>query len=178
MTRLGFRTLIILTRLAALPTVRQVKCGAVIQLNLIIMTQHTLRFSSYSILVLVFILANCATSEIVLTGTKVKTNQGTITISELTTENSDVRTLATLKEELFVEYPDLCWGQKNEGRVQLFMDINEDGKSTNTKITRGIGMGCDIAAHSAMKSVTYNPALDVSGNPIAAIHNVTIIFKH
>lgn len=143
-----------------------------------IMIRQNFRFTFYPILVLMLILTNCSSSEIVLNGSKVNSNQGTITISELTTDNSDVQTVATFKDELFIEYPDMCWDQKNEGRVQLFMDINEQGKSINTKITRGIGMGCDIAAHKAMKNALYNPALDADGNPIAAIHNVTIIFKH
>jgi len=58
------------------------------------------------------------------------------------------------------------------------MDINEQGKSTNTKVSRGIGGGCDIAAWKAMKNATYHPALDAYGNPIAARHTVIVIFKH
>ena len=139
------------------------------------MNQQYSRFFQFLILVLIF--NNCSSSEIAFKGTAVNSNQGTILISEFTTEDLNVKTVASIKDELFIEYPDLCYGLKNEGRVQLFMDINKDGKSTNTKINRGIGMGCDIAAHSAMKNAKYYPAVDADGNPISAIHNVTIIFK-
>ena len=142
------------------------------------MAQLISNFSLFLSFVMVLFFTNCSSSEMALEGSKVNTNQGTITISELTTENPDVETVAAINGELFIEYPDMCWKPKNEGRVQLFMDINEKGVSTNTKITRGIGMGCDMAAHSALKNAIYTPALDSNGNPIAAIHNVTIIFKH
>jgi len=142
------------------------------------MAQINSKISLFLSLALLSFFTNCSSSEKALEGSKVNTNQGTITISELTTENPDVETVAAIDEELFIEYPDMCWSQKNGGRVQLFMDINEEGVSTNTKITRGIGMGCDIAAHTALKNATYTPALDSNGNPIAAIHNVTIIFKY
>ncbi len=142
------------------------------------MSQLNFRISLVFSLPLLLFFANCSSSEMAWEGSKVKTNQGTIMISELTSEDPNVQTVATIEGELFIEYPDMCWGQKNGGRVQLFMDINEKGVSTNTKITRGIGMGCDTAAHTALKNAKYTPALDVNGNPIAAIHNVTIIFKY
>ena len=142
------------------------------------MTQLNSRITLFLSLALLLLCTNCSPSEMTMEGSEVNTNQGTITISELTTENPDVETVATINDELFIEYPDMCWGQKNGGRVQLFMDINEEGESTNTKITRGIGMGCDIAAHTALKNANYTPALDANGNPIAAIHNVTIIFRY
>ncbi len=142
------------------------------------MTQLNSKISLLFYFTLFLFIANCSSSEMTLEGSNVNTNQGTITISKLKTENANVETVAAIEGDLFIEYPDMCWNQKNGGRVQLFMDINEEGVSTNTKITRGIGMGCDIAAHTALKNAKYTPALDANGNPIAAIHNVTILFKY
>lgn len=127
-----------------------------------------------------FFFNNCASTNSGNSGTEVDSNQGVITISDLRSDAGNVEQPAFFvvsPDSLFIEYPQRCWDYKIDGTVELFMDINENGESTNTKVTRGIGGGCDEAAWSTMNDSKYNPALDPENNPVSARHFVTVVFK-
>lgn len=63
-----------------------------------------------------------------------------------------------------------------EGEVRLLATITKDGNVSETKVLRGIGLGCDEAAENAVKKTRFLPGQNESG-PTTSNLTLTIKFK-
>ena len=120
-------------------------------------------------------LTSCASSD----GVLVESNQGKITISNLTIEQNGLTpgTFSNGVEQLFIEYPDMCYDLRIDGIIRIFIDIEETGEVRESLVMRGIGGDCDEAALRAIRNAEYKPAVDSDGNPVFARHWVAISFR-
>lgn len=112
--------------------------------------------------------------------TRVDTNQGTVTVSDLIVEQEGVLpgSFSDGKGQLFVEYPDRCFEAGIEGAVEITIDIRETGEIIDARVTRGIGGGCDEAALATIRNSEFEPALDLEdGMPVTVRHFVVVIFS-
>lgn len=111
--------------------------------------------------------------------TLVQTNQGQITIGDLTVEQEELipGSFSQDKEQLFIEYPDRCHDLRIDGTVQIFIDIEESGEVSDSKVMRGIGGGCDESVLRTIRDTEFNPATDNDGNPVAAQHFLDINYR-
>jgi len=73
-------------------------------------------------------------------------------------------------------YPEHALRYGLEGTVTLTARINIDGDVINTKILKGIGLGCDEAAQEAVKKTKFEPAQN-EGKIIEAEVTLNVEFK-
>jgi protein TonB len=127
------------------------------------------------LLILTMGFISCATTN----ETLVQSNQGKITISDLIVEQDELNAGSFIQEkgQLFIEYPDGCYGLRIDGTVQVFIDIETTGKVSDSKVMRGIGGGCDESVLRTIRNTEFNPATDSNGNPVAAQHFLKINFR-
>lgn len=132
-------------------------------------------FSTSIILLIISGLLSCATTS----ETRVDSNQGTVTVSDLMLEQEGVLpgSFSNGKSQLFVEYPDRCYEAGIEGAVEITIDIRETGEIIDARVTRGIGGGCDEAALATIRNSEFSPAMDIEGMPVTARHIVLITFS-
>jgi len=125
------------------------------------------------------ILMSCATTNIPENHTLAKSNRGTISVSEMRVDVGSITpgTVVGGVSALTFDYPSSCWDLRIEGMITLYVDINESGAHTESRITRGIGGGCDEAALRAFRSATYTPARLADGSPTAARHSVSVFYS-
>ncbi|CAN5314832.1 hypothetical protein BH23BAC3_BH23BAC3_21620 [soil metagenome] len=134
--------------------------------------------SFFSISILLFFISgliSCAT-----TGeTRVDSNQGTVSVSDLIIEQEGVLpgSFSDGKGQLFVEYPDRCYEAGIEGAVEITIDIRETGEIIDARVTRGIDEGCDEAALATIRNSEFNPAMGIDGMPMTARHIVLVTFS-
>jgi periplasmic protein TonB len=79
---------------------------------------------------------------------------------------------------LHVEQPGYTAAAKSariEGRVQLILDIDEQGNVINARTKNGLGYGLDEAALAASKKMRFSPATRC-GKPVAAPFLLAIRF--
>ncbi|MBA4317108.1 MAG: energy transducer TonB [Flavobacterium sp.] len=75
-----------------------------------------------------------------------------------------------------ITYPELAKKAKLEGKVYILILINEKGTVDDAKVIKGIGLGCDEAALSAVKKAKFNPGKN-GGIAIKAKLTMAINFK-
>jgi len=133
-------------------------------------------FYSTSVLILIYFgLISCGTTDV----TRVDTNQGTVTVSDLMLEQTGIlpASFSDGKGQLFVEYPESCYEEGIEGAVEIALDIRDTGEIIDARVTRGIGGGCDEAALATIRNSEFEPAMSLEdGRPMTARHMVLITF--
>ncbi len=77
----------------------------------------------------------------------------------------------------FVSYPEMARRAGIEGTVVAHLDITEEGELLESRITRGIGGGCDEAALQIIRNSIYTPAKNQNADPVSARHYVSITFN-
>jgi len=75
-----------------------------------------------------------------------------------------------------VDYPEMAKKARVEGKVYVLVLINEKGDVDDAKLIKGIGMGCDDAALSAIKKAKFTPG-KTGGSPVKAKLTMAINFK-
>ena len=75
-----------------------------------------------------------------------------------------------------ITYPDMAKRAKLEGKVYVLILINEKGAVDDAKVIKGVGLGCDEAAQSAIKKTKFNPGKN-GGVAIKAKLTMGINFK-
>ena len=138
--------------------------------------------SSFSLFLLFSLfLTNCVTTETTtkINGTAFNTGNGsTIIVGYLGTEEAAFP--GDFKEgphSVNVNYPEMARRARIEGTVIAYLDINEKGELLKSRITRGIGGGCDEATLQIIGNSTYTPAKNQNGDPVIARHYVSIKFR-
>ncbi len=76
-----------------------------------------------------------------------------------------------------LRYPEIARKAGIEGRVVLYVHVNEDGRVAETRVLKSLGeAGCDEAAMAAVKSVRWKPATR-DGKPVKVWVAIPIIFR-
>ncbi len=75
-----------------------------------------------------------------------------------------------------VVYPSLAKQQNVQGKVYLLVYINEKGDVDDVKVVKGIGMGCDEAAITAVKKHKFTPGQD-KGQNVKVKLSIALTFK-
>ncbi|MBO6523007.1 MAG: energy transducer TonB [Balneolaceae bacterium] len=76
----------------------------------------------------------------------------------------------------FARYPEMAQRAGIEGTVVAYLNINEEGELLESRITRGIGGGCDEAALQIVRNSIYTPAKNQNADPVSARHYVSVTF--
>jgi protein TonB len=74
------------------------------------------------------------------------------------------------------EYPELARRARMEGFVILQAIIDKQGNVVNVEILRGLGLGLDVSAESAVKQWKYTPTY-YNGRPVEVILTVNVVFQ-
>jgi TonB family protein len=74
------------------------------------------------------------------------------------------------------QYTDEASEAKLEGTVILKLEVHPDGRAYNIRVERGLGMGLDEQAISAVEQWTFEPALK-DGEPVTVAATVEMNFK-
>lgn len=75
-----------------------------------------------------------------------------------------------------LEYPELAENQKREGTVFIRFQLDINGRISNITAENSVGMGCDEAALSLVRSMPrWKPAVQ-GGKPVAATVRIPIRF--
>ncbi len=132
-------------------------------------------------LLLTLLVINCSTTGNITSanGTEVRTADGSsITIGYLYTEEAMFPGNFEGKPNAeFARYPEMAQRAGIEGTVIAYLDINEEGELLESRITRGIGGGCDETALGIIRNSTYTPAKNENAEPVSARHYVSIVFS-
>jgi protein TonB len=75
------------------------------------------------------------------------------------------------------EYSDEARKTKYQGAVVVEGIINLDGKVTNIKVVKGVGMGLDENAVAAVKTWRCKPAVGPSGQPVRTLVPIEVTFR-
>ena len=75
------------------------------------------------------------------------------------------------------EYSDAARKTKYQGAVVVEGIINLDGKVTNIKVVKGVGMGLDENAVAAVKTWRCKPAVGPSGQPVRTLVPIEVTFR-
>jgi len=75
-----------------------------------------------------------------------------------------------------LRYPEEAQRKNIQGRVIVNVLITNDGKVYDTKILKGLGLGCNGAAIDAIKKTKWEPA-KYKGKPVTAWVALPVIFK-
>lgn len=73
-------------------------------------------------------------------------------------------------------YPELARRARMEGFVILTAIIDKQGDVKEVEITRGLGLGLDVAALEAVRQWKYTPTF-YNGRPVEVILTVTVVFQ-
>jgi len=73
-------------------------------------------------------------------------------------------------------YTDAARHAKLEGRVILYVQIYPDGRAHNIKVQRGLGLGLDAAAVSAVKQWRFSPGRR-NGKPSIFPATIEVVFR-
>ncbi len=87
----------------------------------------------------------------------------------------DVALFKYLKEN--IKYPDLARESDIQGTVYVSFVINKKGEIVKTKITRGIGGGCDEEAMRVLKSMPAWTPGKQNGNAVSVAYSVPVKFR-
>ena len=75
-----------------------------------------------------------------------------------------------------IEYPELAYANRVEGKVILKVSIDENGKVTEAHIVRGIGFGCDESALESITKCDFKPGV-LNGKKIKTTISIPVLFK-
>jgi protein TonB len=75
-----------------------------------------------------------------------------------------------------ITYPDTAQRTKTEGKVYVFIYVNENGDVDEVKVVKGIGMVYDEEAVKAIKKTKFTPAMD-KGVAVKAKFSLALVFK-
>ncbi|PIP86417.1 hypothetical protein COW82_02215 [Candidatus Campbellbacteria bacterium CG22_combo_CG10-13_8_21_14_all_43_18] len=74
------------------------------------------------------------------------------------------------------EYPELARRARLEGYVILEATIDREGNVVNVNVLRGLGLGLDEAARTAVSEWKYTPTT-YNGRPVEIKMNITVVFE-
>jgi TonB family protein len=75
------------------------------------------------------------------------------------------------------DYSDEARKARLAGEVLLEFTVLPDGKATNIRVIRSLGMGLDEKAIEAVRKWQFKPATGPSGKPVAAITQIQVMFQ-
>jgi protein TonB len=75
------------------------------------------------------------------------------------------------------QYSDEAREAKLQGAVTLLVLVGADGRASQIRIVRGIGLGLDDRAVQAIRSWKFVPALDASRRAVRAWVTVEAVFR-
>jgi protein TonB len=75
------------------------------------------------------------------------------------------------------DYSDAARKAKLAGEVRLEFTVLPDGKATNIRVVKSLGMGLDEKAIEAVSKWQFKPATGPSGRPVAAITQIQVTFQ-
>jgi TonB family protein len=67
--------------------------------------------------------------------------------------------------------------KKYQGTVTLLVVITAEGRATNIRVVRGLGMGLDEEAIAAVKNWKFKAALGTGGRPVAVTTPIEVTFR-
>lgn len=75
-----------------------------------------------------------------------------------------------------LRYPEAAEEAGVEGRVIVQFTVDEEGRVTDARVVRGIGMGCDEAAVEAVKLARFKPGMQ-RGRPVKVRMSLPVTFR-
>lgn len=75
------------------------------------------------------------------------------------------------------QYSDEARKAKYQGTVVLMVVITADGRGTDIRVAKGIGMGLDEKAIEAVRGWRFKPAMGPNGRPVAVQMPVEVVFR-
>ncbi len=118
-----------------------------------------LKFNLLTIFLPLFVLSGCiSTSETAgFKGKEFYTESGSkVVVGELLTEQGfPVSNIEIKVNKEYINYPQVAQRAGIEGVVKLYIDVSEQSKIEKTRVTRGIGGGCDEAALNLIRNSEF-----------------------
>lgn len=74
-----------------------------------------------------------------------------------------------------IPYPEFAAEAEIEGKVQLKLFVNENGKVDYVEVVESLGYGCDEVAIEKFRNATFTPGL-VDGNPVSTWVFISVPF--
>jgi periplasmic protein TonB len=74
-------------------------------------------------------------------------------------------------------YSDDARKEKLQGPVEIRLVVTADGRATNLRVVRGLGLGLDERALEAVRKWHFRPSRDAAGRPTAAWVTVEVTFR-
>ena len=76
-------------------------------------------------------------------------------------------------------YPRECWENGIQGRVIVQFTIDQQGRTGNVKVVKGVAPQLDRIAESIILIIPdWRPARDADGKPVKVSYNLPLIFRH
>lgn len=118
-----------------------------------------LKSNILTILLPLFALSGCVSTNQMASfkGTEFFTESGSkVVVGELLTEQGFLVDHIKIKvNEEFINYPQVAQRAGIEGVVRLYIDVSKQSKIEKTRVTRGIGGGCDEAALNLIRNSEF-----------------------
>jgi TonB family protein len=74
------------------------------------------------------------------------------------------------------EYSEEARKAKYQGTVLLYVEVTPDGRATNIKVTRSLGLGLDEKAMEAVKQWKFKPGYK-NGQPVTVAATIEVNFR-
>jgi TonB family protein len=75
------------------------------------------------------------------------------------------------------EYSEEARKAKYQGIVLLNIIVTPDGRATNIRVVKGLGLGLDEKAMEKVRGWRFKPAVGPGGKPVATVIDVEVIFR-
>ena len=112
-------------------------------------------------------------------GTEFYTESGSkVVVGELLTEQGfPVDHIEIKVNKEFINYPQVAQRARIEGVVRLYIDVSEQSKIEKTRVTRGIGGGCDEAALNLIRnSELVVTSKNTNNNTVSERYYISILY--
>lgn len=136
--------------------------------------------------ILVFIVPLIALSGCVSTnktasfkGTEFYTESGSkVVVGELLTEQGfPVDHIEIKVNKEFINYPQVAQRAGIEGVVRIYIDVSEQSKIEKTRVTRGIGGGCDEAALNLIRNSEFIvSSKSTNNNTVSERYYISVLY--
>ena len=74
-------------------------------------------------------------------------------------------------------YTDEARESKLQGMMTLAVLVGADGRATDIRVARGLGMGLDERARDAVRAWRFTPARDAARHPVATWITIEVVFR-
>lgn len=132
------------------------------------------------LLFLIIIITNCSSTSQMsgLKGEEFYVEGGSkIIVGELVTEEGfPVSNIDINVNRDFIKYPQVARRAGIEGKVTLYLDLSVEGTVIKSRVTRGIGGGCDEASLNLIKNSEFSFSTQTTRNTVGTRYYISILY--